>query len=58
MVKSSDSVDYTVEDDETLATEDFTADADDIKEAINQSAQPIASSPSPIRTGIPGTHMP
>ena len=31
MVKSSDTVDYSVEDEETLATEDFTADADDIK---------------------------
>ena len=52
MVKSSDSVDYTVEDDETLATEDFTADADDIKEAINLAIEYDGTAPDPADYGI------
>ena len=52
MVKSSDSVDYTVEDDETLATEDFTADADDIKEAINLAIEYDGTAPDPANYGI------
>lgn len=52
MVKSSDSVDYTVEDDETLATEDFTADADDIKEAINLAIEYDGTAPDPADYGV------
>lgn len=52
MVKSSDSVDYTVEDDETLATEDFTADADDIKEAINLAIEYDGTALDPADYGI------
>ena len=52
MVKSSDSVDYTVEDDETLATEDFTADADDIKEAIDLAIEYDGTAPDPADYGV------
>ena len=52
MVKSTDSVDYTVEDEETLATEDFTADADDIKEAINLAIEYDGTAPDPANYGI------
>ena len=47
MVKSTDSVDYTVEDEETLATEDETADADDIKEAIDLAIKYEGAAPDP-----------
>ena len=52
MVKSSDSVDYTVEDDETLATEDETADADDIKEAIDLAIEYEGAAPDPANYGV------
>ena len=52
MVKSSDSVDYTVEDEETLATEDFTADADDIKEAIDLAIEYDGTAPDPADYGV------
>ena len=52
MVKSSDTVDYSVEDEETLATEDFTADADDIKEAINLAIEYDGTAPDPADYGI------
>ena len=42
----------TVEDDETLATEDFTADADDIKEAINLAIEYDGTAPDPANYGI------
>lgn len=51
MVKSTDSVDYTVEDEETLATEDETADADDIKEAIDLAIEYEGAAPDPANYG-------
>ena len=50
MVKSTDSVDYTVEDEETLATEDETADADDIKEAIDLAIKYEGAAPDPANS--------
>ena len=52
MVKSSDTVDYSVEDEETLATEDFTADADDIKEAIDLAIEYDGTAPDPADYGV------
>ena len=52
MVKSTDSVDYTVEDEETLATEDETADADDIKEAIDLAIEYEGAAPDPANYGV------
>lgn len=52
MVKSTDSVDYTVEDEETLATEDETADADDIKEAIDLAIKYEGAAPDPANYGV------
>jgi len=52
MVKSSDTVDYSVQDEETLATEDFTADADDIKEAIDLAIEYDGTAPDPADYGV------
>ena len=52
IVKSTDSVDYTVEDEETLATEDETADADDIKEAIDLAIEYEGAAPDPANYGV------
>ena len=52
MVKSSDSVDYTVEDEETLETTEDTADADAIKEAIDLAIKYDGAAPDPADYGV------
>lgn len=52
MVKSTDTVDYTVEDEETLETTEDTADADAIKEAIDLAIQYDGAAPDPADYGV------
>ena len=52
MVKSADTVDYTVEDEETLETTVDTADADAIKEAIDLAIQYDGAAPDPADYGV------
>ena len=52
MVKSTDTVDYTVEDEETLETTVDTADADAIKEAIDLAIQYDGAAPDPADYGV------
>ena len=52
MVKNSDSVDYTIEDEETLETTEETADADDIKEAIDLAIKYDGAAPDPADYGV------
>ena len=52
MVKSTDTVDYTVEDEETLETTEDTAEADAIKEAIDLAIQYDGAVPDPADYGV------
>ena len=52
MVKSTDTVDYTVEDEETLETTEDTAGADAIKEAIDLAIQYDGAAPDPADYGV------
>ena len=52
MVKSSDLVDYTVEDEETLETTEDTADAAAIKEAIDLAIKYDGAAPDPADYGV------
>ena len=52
MVKSTDSVDYTVEDEETLETTEDTADAAAIREAIELAIKYDGAAPDPADYGV------
>ena len=52
MVKSTDSVDYTVEDEETLETTEDTADAEAIREAIELAIKYDGAAPDPADYGV------
>ena len=51
-VKPNASVDYTIEDEETLATEDATADAAQIREAIELAVKYDGAAPDPANYGV------
>ena len=52
MVKASDTVDYTIEDEETLETTDETADSDAILEAIDLAVKYEGAAPDPAAYGV------